>query len=215
MDATRIPESPAPFGLHQTSLNFLERDNAMQKTIDRRAFLRYAGAASAILLTPPFALLSPAARTAHAGAHSTPAPDVEISLTATNGEAPIISGRATRVWTYRGKVAKGDAGNVQPMSDNYLGPIIRVRNGQRVRIHLDNGLDEASNIHWHGLHVPEDMDGHPRYVVTPGKRYVYEFEIKDRAGTYWFHPHPHGRTGKQIYFGLAGLLLVKIGRAHV
>ncbi|MGH8672747.1 MAG: multicopper oxidase family protein, partial [Burkholderiales bacterium] len=178
----------------------------MQKTIDRREFLRRAGATSAMLLTPPFALLPAAARTAHAGA--SPAPDVEISLTATKGEAPLLSGRTTRVWTYRGKVVKGDAASVQPISDSYLGPIIRVRKGQRVRLRFENGLDEASNIHWHGLHVPEDMDGHPRHAVAAGKRYVYEFEIRDRAGTYWFHPHPHGRTGRQIYFGLAGLFLV-------
>ncbi len=178
----------------------------MQKTIDRRAFLRYAGAASATLWTPPFALLPPAARTAHAGASS--APDVEISLTATKGEAPILSGRTTPVWTYRGKVVKGDAGSVQSIPGSYLGPIIRVRKGQRVRIGFDNGLDEASNIHWHGLHVPDDMDGHPRHTAAPGKRYVYEFEIRDRAGTYFFHPHPHGRTGRQVYFGLAGLFLV-------
>ena len=180
----------------------------MQKTINRREFLRGAGAASAMLLTPPFALLPSATRTAHAGAHSGPAPDVEILLTATKGEAPILSGRSTAVWTYRGKVLKGEAGSVQPISGSYLGPIIRVRKGQRVRIHFENALAEASNIHWHGLHVPDDMDGHPRHTAAPGKRYVYEFEIKDRAGTYWFHPHPHGRTGHQVYFGLAGLFIV-------
>ena len=137
-----------------------------------------------------------------------PEPDLEIVLTATKGEAPVLSGRPTQVLTYRGKVVKGDAGSVQSIPGSYLGPIIRVRKGQRVRIHFDNSLDEASNIHWHGLHVPDDMDGHPRYVVAPGKRYVYEFEIKDRAGTYFFHPHPHGRTGRQVYFGLAGLFLI-------
>ncbi len=135
-------------------------------------------------------------------------PDVEIVLTATKGEAPILSGRITPVWTYRGKVVKGDARSVQSIPGTYLGPIIRVRKGQRVRLVLENGLDEATNIHWHGLHVPDDMDGHPRHTAAPGKRYVYEFEIKDRAGTYFFHPHPHGRTGRQVYFGMAGLFLV-------
>lgn len=135
-------------------------------------------------------------------------PDVEIVLTATRGETPVLSGRTTPVWTYRGNVMKGAAGSVQPIAGSYLGPIIRVRKGQRVRLHLENGLDEASNIHWHGLHVPDDMDGHPRHTAAPGKRFVYEFEIRDRAGTYWFHPHAHGRTGRQIYFGLAGLFLI-------
>lgn len=178
----------------------------MTRNFNRREFLRSAGAASAVLLTPPFAIASSAVR---AGAHSTAAPDVEIVLTATKGaEAPILPGRATPVWTYRSKVLKSEARSAQPISDGYLGPIIRVRKGQRVRLVLENGLDEASNIHWHGLHVPDDMDGHPRHTAAPGKRYIYEFEIKDRAGTYWFHPHPHGRTGRQTYFGLAGLFLI-------
>jgi FtsP/CotA-like multicopper oxidase with cupredoxin domain len=87
-------------------------------------------------------------------------------------------------------------------------PVIRVRRGQRVRIDMINGLPESTIIHWHGLHVPEAMDGHPRYAVGPGERYAYDFVVDNRAGSYWFHPHPHGRTGKQVYAGLAGLFLV-------
>jgi len=56
--------------------------------------------------------------------------------------------------------------------------------------------------------VPADMDGHPRLVIPGGETYVYEFEIRNRAGTYWYHPHPHGLTGPQVYGGLAGLFLV-------
>jgi FtsP/CotA-like multicopper oxidase with cupredoxin domain len=52
------------------------------------------------------------------------------------------------------------------------------------------------------------MDGHPRDVVPPGGEYQYEFKIRNRAGTYWFHPHPHGLTGTQVYGGLAGIFLV-------
>src|SRR5690606_35561583 len=90
----------------------------------------------------------------------------------------------------------------------YLGPIIRVRRGQRVRIDLLNELPEPTIVHWHGLHVPDTMDGHPRFAIAPGQRYVYQFTVLNRAGSYWFHPHPHGRTGAQVYFGLAGLFLV-------
>ncbi|MBI4194359.1 MAG: multicopper oxidase domain-containing protein, partial [Betaproteobacteria bacterium] len=180
----------------------------MTGNFTRREFLRSAGAVSALVLAPQVAPWSAGARTAHAGAHSTAASDVEIALTTTKGEAPILAGRATPVWIYHSKVVRGDAASAQPISDGYLGPIIRVRKGQRVRLVLENGLNEATNIHWHGLHVPDDMDGHPRHTAAPGKRYVYEFEIRDRAGTYWFHPHAHGRTGRQIYFGLAGLFLI-------
>ena len=134
--------------------------------------------------------------------------DVHIELHAVQDNVAIRPGEQTQVWRYRGKLLRGDASALDAWAGNYLGPIIRVRRGQRVRIDLINALPESTIIHWHGLHVPEAMDGHPRYAIAPGERYVYQFTVVNRAGSYWFHPHPHGRTGKQIYFGLAGLFLV-------
>lgn len=90
----------------------------------------------------------------------------------------------------------------------YLGPIMRVRKGQRIRINFSNQLPEATVMHWHGLHIPPEMDAHPSYLVQPGQSYVYEFVVANRAGTYWFHPHPDGRTARQVYNGLAGLFIV-------
>jgi FtsP/CotA-like multicopper oxidase with cupredoxin domain len=86
--------------------------------------------------------------------------------------------------------------------------MIRVRRGQRIRINFTNDLPEPTVMHWHGLHVPPEMDAHPNLLVNPGQTYVYEFEVTNRAGTYWFHPHPDGRTGRQVYNGLAGLFVV-------
>jgi FtsP/CotA-like multicopper oxidase with cupredoxin domain len=80
--------------------------------------------------------------------------------------------------------------------------------GQKLRVNFTNRLAEESVIHWHGLHVPPEMDAHPRYAIGPGETYVYNLPITNRAGTYWYHPHPDGRTGPQVYNGLAGLLLV-------
>lgn len=134
--------------------------------------------------------------------------DVHIELQAIADRVAIRPGAPTRVWRYQGKLLRGDAGVLEASVGAYLGPIIRVRRGQRVRIDLINGLPESTIIHWHGLHVPEAMDGHPRFEIGAGERYVYDFTVVNRAGSYWFHPHPHGRTGKQVYFGLAGLFLV-------
>ncbi len=77
-----------------------------------------------------------------------------------------------------------------------------------MRIHFTNELPESSIIHWHGLHVPVTADGHPRLAIDPGETYIYDFTVANRAGTYWYHPHPHGRTATQVYAGLAGLLLI-------
>ena len=134
--------------------------------------------------------------------------DVHIELHAVQEHVALRRGTPTRVWRYRGKVLRGDASTLEASEVTYFGPIIRVRRGQRVRIDLINELPEPTIVHWHGLHVPDTMDGHPRFAIAPGQRYVYEFTVSNRAGSYWFHPHPHGRTGAQIYFGLAGLFLV-------
>ena len=135
-------------------------------------------------------------------------PDVEIALRAVEDTAVIFPNVNTHVWRIQGELLQGDANALQPVPDSYLGPTLRLRRGQKVRIHFTNELPEASIIHWHGLHVPAEMDGHPRYAIGNSQTYVYEFEVLNRAGTYWYHPHPHGRTGPQVYAGMAGFFLV-------
>jgi FtsP/CotA-like multicopper oxidase with cupredoxin domain len=135
-------------------------------------------------------------------------PDVHIELHAEPDRVALQPGTPTRVWRYRSALLRGEPDALQATAGGYLGPVIRVRRGQRVRLDLFNHLSESTIIHWHGLHVPDTMDGHPRFAIGPGGRYRYEFAVDNRAGSYWFHPHPHGRTGKQVYAGLAGLFLV-------
>jgi FtsP/CotA-like multicopper oxidase with cupredoxin domain len=154
------------------------------------------------------ATLSPSETTQPAKPRSDFVPDVELQLTASDTSVSILPGQPTRVWRYAGVLLKGDPAVLQTIPNSYLGPIIHAKRGQKIRIHLNNGLLEPTIIHWHGLHVPPEMDGHPRYAIQPGKSYVYDLEINNRAGTYWYHPHPHQRTGFQAYAGMAGLFLV-------
>lgn len=137
-------------------------------------------------------------------------PDLDIALTAQPGQANILPGKATRVWRYDAKLVSGDATQLQTLGDGFLGPLIRARTGQKVRLRFTNGLpgNTPSNIHWHGLRPPNEMDGHPLHVIGSGKAFAYEFEISDPAMTAWFHPHPHGDTGRQVYMGLAGMFVV-------
>lgn len=135
-------------------------------------------------------------------------PDVEIMLTAREDQVAIFSGAKTDVYRYTGKVLKGDATNLSNIEGSYLGPILRLQSGQKLRVIFNNELPEASIIHWHGMFAPEKMDGHPMYAIGPQQQFVYEFVVTNRAGTYRFHPHPHQRTGQQVMMGLAGLLIV-------
>jgi FtsP/CotA-like multicopper oxidase with cupredoxin domain len=134
-------------------------------------------------------------------------PDVDIRLVAAPDRASIGRGSDTDVLRFTAEVIGGRADAVRP-STGYLGPTLDLRRGERVRIEFVNHLDEPSIVHWHGMIVPARDDGHPRFAVAPGHSYVYDFIVRNPAGTYLYHPHPHGRTGRQVYFGLAGLLIV-------
>lgn len=105
-------------------------------------------------------------------------------------------------------IIKGKQSNVYGYSDGILAPVIKANNGQTVSINVSNSLEEITNVHWHGLIIPENMDGHPQYTIAAGASFNYQFTINQRAGTYWFHPHPHLYTGRQVNKGLAGLFLV-------
>ncbi|VAW38652.1 Multicopper oxidase [hydrothermal vent metagenome] len=87
------------------------------------------------------------------------------------------------------------------------GPVIRWRQGDRVKIDVSNKLAESSSIHWHGIILPAPMDGVPDISfngIAPGGSYHYEFQLK-QSGTYWYHSH----SGFQEQTGLYGPLIVE------
>ena len=90
----------------------------------------------------------------------------------------------------------------------YQNPILRIESGGRFTAALDNALKQPTIIHWHGLHTPAAMDGHPRDTIAPGGRYDYDFTVRNRGGTYWYHTHAHELTAEQAYHGLASFFLV-------
>lgn len=179
----------------------------MKKTMNtqRRRLLKYAGISAAAATFPNLLF----AGSSGAGNKASPnfKPDVEIELKQEVVRMPIFTGPRTRVWKVYGKVLKGPQGAINNLS-TYLGPTIHLRKGQKVRIYLKNNLPAESILHWHGLHVPADMDGNPIYAINTGQTYVYEFEVMNRAGTYWYHAHTHNVTAEQVYYGLAGLFIV-------
>ena len=120
---------------------------------------------------------------------------VEVNLTAGPSRIALLPGHVTDAFAYNGSVP---------------GPTLDVHEGDKVIIHFTNNLTEKTTIHWHGLHIPADMDGSPLRPVGAGKRYDYVFTIpKGTAGTYWYHPHPDVRTGYQIAKGLYGGIIVR------
>ncbi|MGZ8492163.1 MAG: multicopper oxidase family protein [Gemmatirosa sp.] len=120
---------------------------------------------------------------------------VELTLVAEPTRLELRAGHTTDVFAYNGQVP---------------GPTLELREGDSVIVHFRNALPEPSTIHWHGLHLPFVADGSPFHPVPPGGRHDYVFTIRPgAAGTYWYHPHPHHRTGHQVAKGLYGAIVVR------
>lgn len=98
---------------------------------------------------------------------------------------------------------------VEHKGARYLNPVLVLRKGQDFEATLVNRLREPTIIHWHGVDGPWKQAGHPSYAIAPGESYAYGFPVTNRAGTYWYHPHPHGLTAKQSYMGLASFFIVR------
>ena len=109
----------------------------------------------------------------------------------------------------RGKPATMLAYALEHQGRTLINPLLRVETGANLRVRYWNALEETSIVHWHGLKVDTNNDGHPHYAVGAGETYDYQFTVSNRAGTYWYHPHPHHLAGKQAYLGLAGFLIVE------
>jgi FtsP/CotA-like multicopper oxidase with cupredoxin domain len=119
---------------------------------------------------------------------------VEYELMATQAPWEIVSGVTTIAVTYNGTVP---------------GPLLRVTEGDTLRVSLRNELSEPTTIHWHGVHVPSEMDGVTgvsQAPVMPGESFTYEF-IASHAGTFMYHSHSHN-SAEQIDQGLYGVLII-------
>ena len=119
----------------------------------------------------------------------------EFELLAMAGQAVTDTGKpSVAAWTYGGNVP---------------GPQLRVRQGDRVRVQVTNQLAAPTTVHWHGVRLPNAMDGVPHLTqlpIEPGQRFIYEFDAID-AGTYWYHSH--FQSSEQMDRGLYGTLIVE------
>ena len=119
---------------------------------------------------------------------------MEIDLEAKVARIEIAPDRHVEAWTYNGSLP---------------GPLIRVRVGDRLIVHFSNKLPKPTTVHWHGIRVPNGMDGvpgHSQPEVQPGESFTYDFVVPD-AGLFWYHPHV--MSAAQVGFGLYGALLVE------
>lgn len=163
--------------------------------MQRRDFLKYSvalGVASALPLW---------SRTAFAADRpALPIPDLltadasnRIQLIVKAGQST-FAGKTATTWGYNG---------------NLLGPAVKLNTGQAVSVDIHNQLAEETTLHWHGLEIPGEVDGGPQGLIPAGGKRSVTFTPAQRAATCWFHPHQHGKTGRQVAMGLAGLVLIE------
>ncbi|MGP3980548.1 multicopper oxidase family protein [Streptomyces sp. KR80] len=114
------------------------------------------------------------------------------------GHKEFTAGQQTPTWGFSG---------------DYLGPTLRAERGEQVRVKVRNSLDEASTVHWHGMHLPATMDGGPHQMVNAGDNWQPHWEVDQPAATLWYHPHPHGATEKHVQRGLAGMFILDDDKA--
>jgi len=91
----------------------------------------------------------------------------------------------------------------------FWGPTLILNQGDAVQLRVKNATDEVTTLHWHGIHLPSVMDGGPHQMIQPGAMWTSSFTVKNNAATYWYHPHPHERTQKQITLGAGGFIIIR------
>jgi len=152
-------------------------------SIDRRRFLKASAALGALSAAPASVFAAePAER--HIGL--VPAP-FNVAL---DPESPVGTG----VWSY---------------NQQFPGPALRFKRGERVHFLVKNGLPQDTAVHWHGIRVPNEMDGVPhvtQHPIPPGSSFDYRFAFPD-SGTFWYHPHQS--SFEQVPRGLYGALIVE------
>ena len=117
-----------------------------------------------------------------------------VNITAQQGTKEIFKGIETETYGYNG---------------SFLGPIIRLKEGEAVTLRTKNDLSEQTTFHWHGIEIPGEGDGGPHQILEPGTSKDVKFTVSQEASTLWFHPHPEGATAEQVYKGLAGLIYIE------
>ncbi|WP_142503000.1 multicopper oxidase CueO [Klebsiella sp. 2680] len=162
--------------------------------MQRREFLKLTAALSVTSALPLWSRSVLAA-----GRPALPVPDLltgdarnHIGLTIQAGKTQFNS-HLTTTWGYNGSL---------------LGPALQLKQGETVTIDIHNRLPEETTVHWHGLEVAGEVDGGPQGVIAAGASRSVSFTPTQRAATCWFHPHKHGKTGRQVAMGLAGLVVI-------
>ena len=95
------------------------------------------------------------------------------------------------------------------ISSPILAPTLMFQQGDLVDITIDNQISDTTTMHWHGMHIPSEVDGGPHTIIPPGTIWNPSFIVMDKASTMWYHPHLHMRTNRHVQMGMSGMLIIQ------
>lgn len=187
-------------------------DRRSGKGLHRRRFLGGLIGAGAALTTATAALsfiefADDKSRASAATTSTTGTLVVPELLTATTSDSTSVFTLDMQTGKY--EVLSGVSSATAGFNGSFLGPTIKVTNGDTVQIDVTNNLGEDTTVHWHGAHVPAKVDGGPQVAFADGETWSPSFTVNQEAATLWYHPHALGTTAKQVSMGLAGMLIVE------
>ena len=167
-----------------------------QFEISRRNLFKVAGLGAGIALVPEML------QTSLAGAAVANALWIPPKLSGSNfnlkllkSTKQIAQGSVTKTYGYNGA--------------GFWGPTLIMKKGDNVTLNVTNGLSEETTTHWHGMHLPAEMDGGPMQVISVGDTWSPHFKVMNNAATFWYHPHMHKTTQKQLALGAGGFIFVQ------
>lgn len=184
-----------------THVELFEEDRVLNPNQSRREFLL---GSSAISLTS-LIFFESAAQAQGQFSFSSP-----VTIPPIDGGTVVEGVREFRMSLQSGKTEffPGLQTDTSGINGNYLGPVLRMRSGENVRLRVTNNLGHSSTLHWHGLNLPAKADGGPHQVVQPGETWSPEFVVREAASTMWYHSHLLHETAAQVWAGLAGMIII-------
>ena len=168
----------------------------MTNQVSRRTLLGGLGVGASMLAIPAWAQ----GHSVHGGSHGRGGPQIPAGFGELRGDViDLTVGSGHRI-------VEGRRGPGIAVNGSVPGPLIRLREGQNVRLNVTNHLDADTSIHWHGLLLPFQMDGVPGISfpgIKPHETFAYQFPVR-QAGTYWYHSH----SGLQEQSGHYGPMII-------
>ncbi len=129
----------------------------------------------------------------------------QFDLTIDSSATEFFKGHRTPTFCYNSAVTKN--------ANTFLGPTLSMNISDSIVINLKNNLKDTTTTHWHGFHIPAEMDGGPHQQIAPDTTWRPHFllQSEDNAAMYWYHPHLHHETFRHVTMGAAGLVYMRGG----